>query len=183
MFGLTEEEMDLYRDLAQDFAVEQLAQTIVKRSQIMTPVVLVGNERKPDMKFLQRMLTDFEVICTITTTNMAYDYAHLQCDSDMEEHEIINHLHKKYENYVVQQFIKYAVAFTSEIPSEIVGEIILELPYLYVSAISDDEFDEDEFLEQKLAAYNAYMDDNFSYSGDEDYDEDEDFLEDEDEEE
>lgn len=182
MFGLTEQEMDLYRDLAQDFAVTDVAPKMVNRSQFMTPVYLKEDKYVPDTFFLRQLLTDIETIVVLTASHMAYDYAHLQCESEMKENEIIKHLHKKFDDYITSQFIKYAIAFTEDVTTEIVGEIILELPYLYVSVIQDDEFDEDEFLEEKLAAYNDYLNENFSDTDEDDDDEDwdeEDFKEEE----
>lgn len=177
MFGLTETEMNYFRDLAQDFAVEEVSHTIKKRSQFIAPLIQKGEELVPNMVYLRQILTDLETTITLTATNMAYDYAHLECDTDLEEQEIIKHLHKKYEDYVFRQFIKYGIAPTSDIMGEIVGEIILELPYMYAESIDNDDFDEDEFLEEKLAAYNDYLDENFSEP-----DDDEDDEEDEDEE-
>jgi hypothetical protein len=169
MFGLTEQEMDLYRDLAQDFAVEHVAPTVKKQSQFMTPVVLKGDKYIPNTVFLGQLLTDIETIVTLTAKDMAYDYAFFQAESDMKEAEIIKHLHEKFESYVLLQFVKYGITFSTDVLSEIVGEIILELPYLYVSAIEDDEFDEDEFLEERLIAYNDYLDKNFTKPEDDDF--------------
>lgn len=174
MFGLTEEEMNLYRDLAQDFAVMDVTPKIKKEAQFITPVVIQDNEHVPDLVFLRQLLTDLETIITLTTTNMAYEYAHLQCETELSENEIIQRLHNKYEDYLIKNFIKYGIAFTEDVITEIVGEIILELPYLYISVIQDESFDEDEFLENKLAAYNDYLNENFSGLYD-------DFLEDEEE--
>lgn len=172
MFGLTEQEMNLYRDLAQDFAIVNVAPKIKKRSQFITPLTPKGSEMVPDMNYLRMVLTDLETIITLTATNMAYEYAHLQCETDLSEHEVIKHLHNKYEDYVFIQFVKYGIAPTSDIMSEIAGEIILELPYLYAEAIEDEDFDDDKFLEERLQAYNDYLDENFSYPDDDDEDED-----------
>jgi hypothetical protein len=162
MFGLSEQEMDLYRDLTQDFAVRDVAPQIVSKSHFMTPLIKQGEELVPSRAFINQLVTDIETIITITASHMAYDYAHLQTELEMSEEDIIKHLHKKYESYVIQQFIKYGITFTEDTVLEIVGYIILELPYLYVSVIEDEEFDEDEFLEEKLAAYNDYLNENFS---------------------
>lgn len=173
MFGLTEEEMNIYRDLAQDFAVEDVAPKIKKRSQFITPLVQKGEEMVPDMGYLRRLLTDLETIITLTAVNIAHEYAHLQCETNLEEHEVIKHLHNKYEDYVFKQFVKYGIAPTSDIMSEIAGEIILELPFLYAEVIQDENFDEDAFLEERLAAYNDYLNENFSYPDDEEEEDEE----------
>jgi len=162
MFGLTEEEMDLYRDLAQDFAVRDVAPQVVGNSKFITPLIMVEDKPTPNRVYVQQLVTDIETIITLTASHMAYDYAHLQCESDMEEQEIIKYLHTKYEDYVVMQFIKYGITFTLDTITEIVGSIILELPYLYVSVIQDEDFDEDDFLEEKLQAYNDYLNENFA---------------------
>lgn len=170
MFGLTEQEMDLYRDLAQDFAVRDVTPQIISSSKFITPGTLQGEELVPNTLFVRQLVTDVETIITLTASHMAYDYAHLQCDSTMREPEIIKHLHQKYEDYLYMQLIKYAIAFTADAVAEIVGEIILELPYLYVAVIQDEEFDEDDFLEEKLQAYNEYLNDNFSEEDDDEED-------------
>lgn len=171
MFGLTEQEMDSYRSLAQDFAIQEATPRIVSNSKFMTPVLKQGDELMPDRNFLSQILTDLETIITLTATHMSYEYAHLQCDSDLTETQIIERLHANYEDYVLIQMIKYGLAFTTEVIAEIVGEIVLELPYLYVAVVEDEDFDEDEFLEEKLAAYDAYLDKNFAHDEGEDEEE------------
>lgn len=162
MFGLSEQEMDLYRDLAQDFAVKDVAPQVVGNAKFMTPLIRQGEEVVPNRAFIAQLVTDIETIITLTASHMAYEYAFLACESDMSEEEIIKHLHSKYDTYVIQQYIKYGIAATEDVVTEIVGNIILELPYLYGSVIEDDNFDEDEFLEERLAAYNNYLNENFS---------------------
>ena len=168
MFGLTEDEMEGYRSLTQDFAVQEVAPRIVSKAQFMTPVLRQDEEIVPDREFLNQILTDLETIITLTASNMAHDYAYLQAESEKDEGEILAHLHSKYESYVMVQMIKYGMAFTVDAMTEIVEEIILELPYLYIMVVEDEEFDEDEFLEERLGAYSDYLDRNFA---DEDEDE------------
>lgn len=163
MFGFTEEEFEVYKDMAQDYAVRDVAPTIVSASKFLTPVVKhKGGKPKHDTLFIQQILNDIETIITLTTTHMAYDYAYLQYEEDRDEEEILKHLHGKYEDYLVSQFIKYGITFTTEILTKIVGEIILELPFLYTSVAYEDDFDEDEFLDEKLKAYEKYLEENFS---------------------
>ena len=164
MFGLTEQEMDLYRDLSQDFAVRELTPRIVGNSKFITPLIQQDGEIVPNRQYINQLVTDIETLITFVTSHMAYEYAHLQDDSEITEQEIIKHLHSKYEDYLITQFIKYSIAFTTDIASEIVGGIILELPYLYAEVIQDANFDEDEFLEEKLQAYNDYLNENFTDS-------------------
>jgi hypothetical protein len=169
MFGLSEQEMDLYRDLAQDFAVKDVAPQVVGNAGFMTPLIQQDKDTAPipNRAFLNQLVTDIETIITLTASHMAYEYAYLECESDLAEEEIIKHMHSKYDIYVTQQFIKYGIASTAGVVTEIVGNIILELPYLYGSVIEDDDFDEDEFLEDRLAAYNNYLNENFSDKDDE----------------
>jgi hypothetical protein len=167
MFGLSEQEMDLYRDLAQDFAVRDVAPKVVGNAGFMTPLIQQEDKIVPNRTFINQLVTDIETIVTLTASHMAYEYAYLECDSEMSEEEIIQYLHNKYDTYVTQQYIKYGIAATADVVTEIVGNIILELPYLYGSVIEDDDFDEDEFLEERLAAYNNYLNDNFSDSDEE----------------
>lgn len=157
MFGFTDYEMDRYRDLAQDFAVTEVAPNVIKQSQFVVQAYMVDNQQVIDKAHLGQMVSDLEKIITFTASHMAYEYANLQCELEWEESEIIKHLHTKYEDYLVIQFIKYGLAFTLDVLTEIIGGIILELPYLYVSVMEDDEFDDDKFLEDKLEAYNDYM--------------------------
>lgn len=174
MFGLTEQEMDNFRGLAQDFAVTNVAQEVIKSAQFIIPVTHEDDKTTPNTMYLSHLLTDLEFIITLTAMNMSYEYAHLQCETNLNEEEIINYLHNKFEDFLFRQFIKYGLAPTSDVMSEVVGEIILELPYLYAEAIEDEDFDEDAFLEEKLKAYNKYLDENFSYPDDEDNDSDDD---------
>jgi hypothetical protein len=168
MFGLNEQEMDLYKDLAQDFAVRDVAPKVVSNSRFITPLVEgEGGKDTPDVLFIRQLLTDIETIITITASHMAYEYAHLQCESEQPEEEVVRILHTKYEDHLVSQFIKYGIAFTQGILKEIIGDIILELPYLYMTVIEDKDFNADDFLEEKLEAYNKYLDENFSEVEDE----------------
>ncbi|ALA07602.1 hypothetical protein BC01_010 [Bacillus phage BC01] len=164
MFGLSEKDFDEYRDLAQDFAVEELTPNILSGAKLITPLVEKDGKLLPIPSHINKMLSDLETIITLTTVNMACDYADLVTKLELTEADIIKHLHEKYEIYVTNQFIKYCLCFTTEASDLIVGEIILELPYLYVDAISDEDFDGDKYLEDKLKAYNDYLDNNPVFS-------------------
>ena len=181
MFGLTDQEMESYRSFAQNFAVEELTPQVVTDSELLAPVLVKGEKMYPDMPFVNQLVTDLETIVTITTTTMAYDYAHLQSESDLLENEIIEKLHNKFETFVLNQFIRYGVVFTQEAITRIVSQTILELPYMYAAVMGDEEFNEDTFLEERLQAYNDYLDSNF---GEDDLtEEDEEYFDEEDEEE
>lgn len=161
MFGLTEVEMERYKELAHNFAVQDVTPMIMSKSIIAAPLKAGASKPSPDAEFVQHLVLDIETVITLTVFSMAYEYAYLQT-TDMDELDIIKHLHHKYDGYLVMQFIKYCVAFTPEIIQEILGEIVLELPYLYSAAIEGDYFDEDAFLEEKLDAYSDYLAEYFS---------------------
>lgn len=167
MFGLNEQEMELYRDFTHDFAVKEVAPKIVGHAQFITPAVKQGDEYIHDSSYLRFMILDVETIITLTAVNMAYEYAYLQSEDKLSEKEIINHLHEKYDSYINTQFIKYAIACSSDVSKQIVGDIILELPYIYVSIFEEDNFDEEDFLDKKLEAYNEYLNENFSFDEEE----------------
>ncbi|QXN70650.1 hypothetical protein SP3_00172 [Bacillus phage fHSPT3] len=171
MFGLTEQELDNYRSLAQDFAVQDLSPSVVTAAQIMTPATQENGETVPDMEFIEKLVTDIETVATLTVSHMAYDYAHLQSDINLSEDEIVEKLENKYETYVINQFIKYGIVSSSDAASDIVIQTLLELPYLYSRAVEDDSFDEDSFLEERLEAYNSYIE---KYYGDAKEEEDDD---------
>ncbi|AIW03352.1 hypothetical protein CPT_Mater195 [Bacillus phage Mater] len=162
MFGLTEQELASYRSMAQNFAIEEVTPKVVTGTEILAPIVKKGEKITADMQFVSKLVTDIETIITLTAVDMSYEYAHLQCDSDMTEEAIIDFLHKSFEDRVITQMISYGVVASSDAAVAIVKEIILELPYMYVAAIEDEELDEDEFLEERLAAYNTYIDTHFA---------------------
>jgi len=163
MFGLTEQEISLYKDLTQDFAVRDVSPMILSKAGFITPILEdEEGEEVPDTEYANQLLADIETIITLTATHMSYDYAFLQAESDKSEEEIINDLHDKYDASLVTQFIKYSITFTTDVINRILGEIILELPYLYMSVIEDESFDEDAFLEEKMKAYDKYLNDNFT---------------------
>lgn len=183
MFGFTEYEMEVYQNKVQSFAIQEVAHSVVGSARFITPATQKGDKVTPDMGFIKLILTDIETIITLTGTAMAYEYAHLQAESDLLEDDVIHHLHTKYEGYVITQFVKYGVVFTNDVIAEIVGNIILELPYIYAEVLDGEDFSEEEFLEERLEAYNEYLDTNF-YQDDEDLEDfDEDFEDDEDEDE
>lgn len=187
MFGLTEQEMDFYRMSAQDFAVQDVTPQIVSNAKYMTPIIEQNGERVPNKAYVIKMVADIEAVIVLTATHMAYEYAYLQAESEMEELEIIKFLHTKYENSMFTYFFKVGIACTAEVMTEVVGEIILELPWLYSRAMDEKNFNVEEFLESKLEAYNDYMNENFNDESDpddfddfdDDFDEDFDFDEDE----
>jgi len=160
MFGLSEIELDDYREIAQDFAVSELTPMIVEEAKLLTVLIEKDGKLLPLPSYINKMIGDLEQIITLTTVNMACDYAGLVSEMKLKEAEIIKHLHEKYESYVTKQFIKYNLCFTVESADRIVGEIILELPYLYVDAVDNEEFDGDKYLEEKLVAYNEYLETN-----------------------
>jgi hypothetical protein len=172
MFGLTEQEMDFYRTSVTDFAVEDITPQIVSNAKIMTPIVTVNGERIPNKPYVIKLVSDLEEIIVLTATHMAYEYAYLQAESKMVELEIIKFLHLKYEDSLLKYFIKIGIVCTSDVITEIIGEIILELPWLYSRAMDEDKFNVEEFLEEKLEAYNDYMNENFNEMSDPDDEDD-----------
>lgn len=186
MFGLTEQEMDFYRMSAQDFAVQDVTPQIVSNAKYMTPIIEQNGERVPNKAYVIKLVADIEAVIVLTATHMAYEYAYLQAESEMEELEIIKFLHIKYEDSMFRYFIKIGVACTAEVMTEVVGEIILELPWLYSRAMDEEKFNVEDFLESKLEAYNDYMNENFNdmSNPDDDWDEDwdDEFWSDDDEE-
>jgi len=180
MFGFTEHEMEIYQNDVQAFAIEEVTTKVVQNSKFVTPAVQQEGKVVISDRFVQGIFNDIQTVITLTASAMAYEYAFLQDDAEAVEDEIIKHLHTKYEGYTISQFIKYSVVFTQDIIPEIVGELVLELPYLYAAARCSDEFDDELFLEERLAAYTEYLDSNyFEFEGLDDYED----FDDEDEEE
>jgi hypothetical protein len=157
MFGLSEQELTNYLHLTQDFAIETATPRVISHSKCIIPAVYKDGTVKPDRVYLQGMIHDIEQVITLTAVNMAHEYAHLQSDLEVTEDEIVQRLQTKFEDQLFIQFLKFGVAFTEGIIGMIVGEILWELPFLYVSAIEDEDFDEDTFLEERLAAYGKYI--------------------------
>jgi len=161
MFGLSEYELETYKSLTQDFAITEAAPTLASKAQFMVPAEVRGEKIIPDMPYLNQMKTDFETIVTLTATSMAYDYAHLLAESTLKDSEIIDKIYSKHESYVLMQFIKYGIVFTDESIREIVGIIILELPYLYMAVIEEDELEVDDEVEARLEPYYDYVQENY----------------------
>jgi len=174
MFGFEEYKMEMYLDCAQDYAVQEVAPKVLQNSKFIVPATMKGKEVVANATVYKQLLTDVETIVTLTMTSAAYNYAFLQAESEMAEEAIIKHLHDKYDSYVLMQFIKYGIAFTSEAITEIVGEIILELPYLFGDCLDEDD-EEGKELEKRLEAYNEYLDTYFYTETvtDEDFEEEE----------
>lgn len=175
MFGLTEQEMDFYRMSAQDFAVQDVTPQIVSNAKFMTPIIKQDGELVPNKVYITKLVSDIEAIIILTATHMAYEYAYLQAESEMEELEIIRFLHEKYEDSIFRYFFKMGVSCTPDVLTEIIGEIILELPWLYSRALDEEKVNVEEFLESKLEAYNDYMNENFNDMSDPDDEDDEDW--------
>lgn len=157
MFGLTEQEMDSYKIIVQDYAVRDVTPMVVGSAKFITPVIEQEGKESPDTEYVNKLVTDVEIVITLTALHMALDYAYLQSDSNKKEKEIVKSLHVKYETFLINQFIRYGVSFTEEVLSEIIGQILLELPYLYLMAIQDEDFDDDQFLIDKMEAYEEYI--------------------------
>ncbi|AIW03439.1 hypothetical protein CPT_Moonbeam41 [Bacillus phage Moonbeam] len=177
MFGFTEHEMEMYQDAVQAFAIEEVATNIVENSKFVAPATEQNGKIVVSDRFVQGVFNDVQTVITITAAAMAYEYAFLQDDGETTEEDTIAHLHTKYESHLIRQFINYSIVFTEDVLPVIVSELVMEMPYLYAAARSSDEFDDELFLEERLAAYTEYLDSNFyEYSGLDDY---EDFDEDE----
>lgn len=162
MFGLNEQEAELYKDAMQDYAVREITPAIVSKSSFIVPALdEYADKIEPDSEFAKTLLNDIELIITQTTTHIAYDYANMQCDESLGEEEILRKLHNKYESYVMSQFIKFGITFTTESLRDIVGEIIIELPYIYSASVTSPDFDEVKFFEDKMGAYEKYIEENF----------------------
>lgn len=162
MFGLNEQEMNEYKEYTQSFAIRDLSPRVIEEAKIIAPTTYDDNENiQVDRVFVQQLITDIETIVTITTFQIAYDYAYMQTREEIAEEELIEAIYRTYEGVLMNQFIKYSITFTSDVIASILGEIILELPFIYSSAIQDDNFDEDLFLEERLEAYNTYLEKNF----------------------
>lgn len=187
MFGLTEHEMESYLSSMQAFAIQEAAHSVVTGAKFMMPATQKGEKLVPDTTFFKLLVTDIETIITLTATSMAYEYAHLQHEAKLDEHEIVKHLHTKYDSYVLKQFIQYGLASTVDVVPDIVGTLVLELPYIYAEVMEDEEFDEKDFLAERLEAYDEYLDTNFyteePFEGLDDYDEDDEDYEEYDDEE
>jgi hypothetical protein len=161
MFGLTEHEMETFLSSMQSFAIQEAAHSVVTGARFMTPATQKGEKLVPDTGFFKLLVTDIETIITLTATSMAYEYAHLQHEAKLGEHEIVKHLHTKYDTNVLNQFIKYGLVSTTDVIPDIVGTLVLELPYIYAEVREDEEFSEDDFLAERLEAYDEYLDTNF----------------------
>lgn len=173
MYGLTDKEMDLYLDFCQTFAITEVTKDTLSKSKYITPLIKSNGKYVVDQVYVTNLLLDIEKVITLTTYSMAYEYAYLQCESELSESDIIKRLHDKYNAYIYQQFIRYGITVSSDISSDVVSQIILELPYLYAASINDEDFDGDEFLEEKLSAYNKYLQEQFpeEYIEEDDFDE------------
>jgi hypothetical protein len=157
MFGLTDSEMENYRNIVQDFAVQELTTHIASSAIFAAPATVKDDVVYYDSSYVQHLVMDIEKIATLVMMDAAYEYADLQCDSELTETEIVGKLDKYYSNQIVVKCFQFGVAFTTEFVDEMIGIMIPELPYLYATAIEDENFDEDDFLEERLDAYNIYL--------------------------
>lgn len=160
MFGLTEEDMDLYKELTQNFAVEVVAPMIGQQSKFITHMVTQDGKEQPDKVHINRLVTDVETVITLTVAHMAYDYAYLQYEGTKEV-DILKRLHNKYDTYLMSQFIKYGITFTTDVFGEVLGSILSDLPFIYAS-VTDDDINDEEYIGEKLEAYDQYIQECFS---------------------
>jgi hypothetical protein len=175
MFGLSEFEMEKYKDTVQNFAVLEVAPFIVESFPHAVPVARQGDKLNPDMDVLHSIVQDIELITILTSLSIAHDYAHYQHEDELDEKEIVDKLHKKYEDYIFMQAVKYGLVFPFQAIDKLIAHVVVELPYLYTKSITDTNFDEDLFLEERLAAYDDYVDKYMiapEMEEEEDYDED-----------
>ncbi|AHN66537.1 hypothetical protein Bcp1_060 [Bacillus phage Bcp1] len=173
MFGLTEKELDRYKDLVQTYAIRDLATDVIEDSTLLVDLIVKDGKYYPVPSFLNALVADIEIVLTVNALHTAYDYAHLQTDVNMSEIAIIQHLHNKYENEIINQFIRYGIAFSADVVEEAMTYLIVELPYLYLQAIDNEDFDKDKFLEDRIKAYEDYLFEIGEAGDDEDEEEDE----------
>lgn len=165
MFGLSEREMEFYKNSSQEFATKDVIPSIMGHSKFVTPMIKKGKKEQPDTDYANQMIGDIETVITLLISHMCYEYAYLQTHSDDEEAAIIKLVHNKYESRLIDLFIKYGIAFSTDIVQEVVGNVVLELPYIYMAALDSDKFDEKAF-EEKMDAYEEYVKENFSEESD-----------------
>jgi len=174
MFGFTEQELERYKDLVQTYAIRDLAADIVHGAGLIVELVEKDGKYYPVTSSFKTLVTDIEIVLTVNALHMAYDYAHLQDDIEKTEEDIIKYLHDKYETKVINQFIRYGIVTSANVAETVVMEVILELPYLYSLAFKDKEsFDGDAFIEERLYAYDEYIE-NMGAEEEDDDDDDED---------
>lgn len=161
MFEMTEREMEIYVNSAQDYVRTTIMLIFEQESQIVAPGYRTETGVKVDPTFLASILKDVEAAVTMTFTPMVYDYADFQKDYrdtyGDNEHEIVDNLREKYEGHLMNQFIKYGVVFTSDIIDVVLDELILELPFLYSAAVYEDIDESDVFLDDRLYAYEELL--------------------------
>lgn len=161
MFDMTEREMEIYINSAQDYVRTTIMLIFEQESQIVAPGYRTETGVKVDPTFLASILKDVEAAVAMTFTPMAYDYADFQKDYrdtyGDNEHEIVDNLREKYEGHLMNQFIKYRVVFTSDIIDIVLDELILELPFLYSAAVYEDIDESDVFLDDRLYAYEELL--------------------------
>jgi hypothetical protein len=170
MFGLTDSEMENYRNNVLEFAMRDITPSIISDSRFIIPAAMHEGQLIADGAHMAHLKLDLEKIITMVTMDAAYEYADLQCEGELSEAEMIEKIHNHHSSLLVTRFIQYAVSFTTEVIDTIMGFIIPELPYLYSYAIEDDNFDEDLFLDERLDAYESYVLDMESEDGDEEHD-------------
>lgn len=159
MLGLNEKDLEIYLNSLQDFSKTTIMDLFHGVATMLMPVKThEDGTEELDQKFSSEVVKDVESICVITAIAMGYEYAHLQLDIDKEEYDIIQHLDKKYDGFIVSQLLKYGLSFTTDIIDAIKQELIMELPYIYQASQSAEGFDPDEFLDIRLPAHEMYMD-------------------------
>lgn len=166
LFGLTEMEMETYKGTIQDYAINDVVPLVINGSRFLTPVLdeeeTVSGEPEPDKDHIQGIITDVEISVTMTAIYMAYDYANNQKTEEQSEESLVKHLHEKYKDHLMAQFVKYGVSSSNSVISKVISELVLEMPYTYVESIDDEEFSDELFLEDRLEAHNNYLETYFS---------------------
>lgn len=160
MFGLTESQFNRYKNLVKDFAQGEIFDDITANSLTLTPMVKKKGDTKftIDQQFFIYLHDDVRMSVLGTFIDMSYTYADMRSEKEepLEDKEIYEQLHYKYIDSLFNEFVQCGLSTTSETLKELVGTMIIEIPFLYEASARDlEEVSEEDLPDEE--AYNYYM--------------------------
>lgn len=165
MFGFTEESFDLYKKAVTHTILEEVLPSLMDRTSFIAPAD--KGMKAQNNVVAMGIFMDIQLITALAASQIAYDYASMQDEGDKSEEEILEMLHIKYLDYVEKNLVQEGVCFSVDAPTEIVGDILLELPYIYADYNTSEGFDQLTYLEERAESYNNYVGKYLCYNDEE----------------
>ncbi|AZF89170.1 hypothetical protein Goe5_c00620 [Bacillus phage vB_BthM-Goe5] len=156
-----EKELDIMLDAVQEYAEINLIKTFEEDAKELASIFEVHGVKFRDRRFNESVRDEAKLVITTSMLRLANEYADYQ-DANYEyvgafEELIVEMLDTKYSSHLKSQFVQHGIPYTDTMISNLITEMILELPFAYANAFCDNEKGYEMFLSEVLHAYHEKL--------------------------